>query len=225
MEEQAVTKPTEQLNCGMRLNIELGAQLLVQKTGADERINATLVGLEPNAYLILRVNAYSFKQLKLKAKDEFTVRYFCLGTAYGFRASALGVIQKPFRLLFLSYPEHIEKFDLRRSKRVTCYIPATAVLKEKAVKGVISDIGTDGCRFNIKLPGAIEPHDVKVVDQIKLAFPLLGMKGRHDFDGIVRNTSQTPELISLGISFDNVDKQIARKIAAYIESVAEYTED
>ena len=220
-----MTDPTEKLNSGLRLNIELGAQVLVQKNGADERINATLVGLEPKAYLILRVNAYSFKQLKIKVKDEFTVRFFCLGTAYGFCAKALGIISKPFRLLFLSYPENIEKFDLRRSKRVTCYIPATAFFKEKEVKGVISDVGTDGCRFNIKLPGVIEPHHIKVVDKIRLTFPLLGMKGRHDFEGVVRNTSQTPELISLGISFDNVDRKIAQKIAAYIESVAEYTED
>ena len=108
---------------------------------------------------------------------------------------------------------------------MTCYIPATAILKEKTVKGVISDIGTDGCRFNIKLPGVIEPHHIKVVDRIQLTFPLLGMTGGYDFEGVVRNTSQTPELISLGISFDNVDKSIAKRIAAYIESVAEYTED
>ena len=214
--------PTSPPNRGLRLNVELGSQLLLQPEGWEESIKSILVGLEPPAYLIIRVPFFPNRQDPLAETRPLSVRYRSLGNAYGFRSSVLGAVDKPVRLVFLAYPESVESLDIRRHSRVSCYIPATAHVDEREFKGIISDISVMGCRFTLKFPAVLKPQQVQVIDFIRLAFPLLGMPGLQEFYGIVRNTSVERERIGFGIEFDRLDAAVAEKIAAYVERMTEY---
>ncbi|MDY6954562.1 MAG: flagellar brake protein [Thermodesulfobacteriota bacterium] len=210
----------KQAGCeGMRLNVELGSQLSIQIEGMEEHFESILVGLEPPAYLIIQMPLMVDVGRHFEEGNGFVVRYFSLGNAYEFRSTVLASIVKPFRLIFLSYPEAVVSLNWRRSRRISCYIPAIAQFDGQEIKGVISDISREGCRFNIKVPPGLKPLKVHVVDDVRLSFTVLGMGGIQHFEGKVRNTDQSGERIALGIELEGLDAEMAHKISTHVEGV------
>jgi hypothetical protein len=204
-------------SAGMYLSMELGNSLSIQTEGMEDCFESVLVGLEPPAYLIVQMPLISDADRHFRQGNCVVVRYSCLGNAYEFPSQVLGSIVKPFRLIFLSCPEEVDNLRLRKNPRLCCYIPAVAAFEGREVKGVISDISPDGCKFNIKVPPGLQPLRVHVVDNIRLSFTLLGVEGVQHFQGKVRNTSQDRKRIALGIELENVDEDIVEQISAYIE--------
>ena len=90
------------------------------------------------------------------------------GRVIGFKSTVLFQIVQPFRILFLSYPDQIEKINLRKSDRINATIDvllsarkqSLAELKanEEAPRGTIKNISTGGCsiscpfRFEVNVP-------------------------------------------------------------------------
>ncbi|MDY6989649.1 MAG: flagellar brake protein [Thermodesulfobacteriota bacterium] len=204
---------------GMRLHVELGSQLSIQIEGMEEHFESILVGLEPPGYLIVQMPLLVDVGRHFEEGNRFVVRYFCLGNAYEFRSTVLASIVKPFRLIFLSYPETVVSLNLRKSRRISCYIPAVAQFDGREVKGVISDISHEGCQFNIKVPPGLKPLQVHVVDDVRLSLTVLGMGGIQHFQGKVRNTNQNGERIVLGIEVEDLDAEMAHKISTHIGGV------
>jgi c-di-GMP-binding flagellar brake protein YcgR len=203
-------------SAGMRLNIEWGSPLSMQMEAMEDHFESVLVGLEPPAYLIVQMPLIADPERRFTEGQHFVVRYFSMGNAYEFRSRVLGFILKPFRLIFLSYPDSVVSLHWRKSPRRSCYIPAVAAFEGREVKGVISDISRDGCKFNIKVPPGLKPLQVHVIDNIKLSFTLLGMEGIQHFQGKVRNTNQDRERIALGIELEDLDAEIAHRISSHI---------
>ena len=218
MINQAVTGKS---NKGMRLNMELGSQLGVSLEGVGQPFKAILMGLEPQNYLILKIALPKEFRSNLKKGIRLNIKYLSLGTEYGFVTEVIEHIESPFTLTFASYPSKVESLDARARTRVCCYIPSTATLNEKNVKGTITDISTNGCRFVIKLPVNLQPRQVMLIDQILLYFPIMGLEGLQVFQGRVRNTMIDKEKIAMGIEFIDLKDELQQSIANYITSVAE----
>lgn len=208
-------------NCGMRLNVELGNQLDFKLEDMNQSFRGILVGLEPQEYLIIKTTMPGEFKNRLSKGGQLEVRYMSLGSEYGFKSRLIDMIEKPFRLIFLSYPDVVENFDSREGARVSCYIPSTATMDGKKTKGTVTDISTNGCRFVIKLPVNLQPRQLMLVDKIQLQFPIFGLKGIQEFNGIVKNTTIDKEKIAMGIEFFNLDSKIVQSMADYISSVVE----
>ncbi len=208
-------------NKGMRLNIELGSQLGVSFDDTGQPFKAILIGLDPQNYLILKIAIPKEFKSRLKAGTRLKIKYLSLGSEYGFTTEVIDYIDRPFPLTFASYPSKIESLDTRTRTRVCCYIPSTATMNGKSVKGSITDIGTNGCRFVIKLPVNLQPRQVMLIDQILLYFPIMGLQGLQVFKGHVRNTTIDKEKIAMGVEFTDLNDDLQKSIGDYITSVAE----
>lgn len=211
-------------NQGMRLNVELNNPLSIQIEGMEGHFRSILVGLVPQEYLIIRIPSFFSDQNQLHEGKHLTVQYQSLGKIYGFSSNIVGIVDKPYPLIFLSYPEEVDNLHRRKNPRVSCYIPAIANLKKTELKGVISDISRNGCKFIIKVPSILQLQQILVVNDIKLSFPLSGMRGMQNFQGKVRNTTQDKERIAWGIEFEKIDAEISNSIKTYIDRMAEYYE-
>ncbi len=208
-------------NEGMRLNMELGSQLGVAFDGIGQPFKAILMGLEPLNYLILKIAHPKEFVSYMKPGAALNIRYLSLGSEYGFATRVIDNIDDPFTLTFVSYPSKVESLDARTRTRVCCYIPSTATMNEKNIKGTITDISTNGCRFVIKLPVNLQPRQVMLIDKIQLHFPILGLQGLQVFKGRVRNTTIDKEKIAMGIEFSDLNQTLESSISEYIHSVAE----
>ena len=217
-------KKIKNSNQGMRLNVELSNPLSIQIEGMEGHFKSILVGLVPQEYLIIRIPSFLPDQNQLHEGKHLTVQYQSLGKIYVFLSNIIGLVDKPYPLIFLSYPETVDSLHRRKNPRVNCYIPAIANLEKTELKGVISDISRNGCKFIIKVPSILQLQQILVVNDIKLSFPLSGMRGMQNFQGKVRNTTQDKERIAWGIEFEKLDAEISNSIETYIDRMAEYSE-
>lgn len=179
------------------------------------------MGLDPQNFLIMRIALPGEFKERLRPGTRLNIRYLSLGSEYGFTNEVIGHIELPFPLTFATYPDKVESLDARSRTRVCCFIPSTATMNEKSIKGTITDISTTGCRFVIKLPVSLQPRQVMLIDLIQLYFPIMGLQGLQAFQGKVRNTTIDKEKIAMGIEFCGLEEVLQKSIADYISNVAE----
>lgn len=210
---------------GMRLNMELGSQLGLRFDTVAQPFKAILIGLEPQQYLILKVIIpQEFRQHIVKGA-KLKITFLSGDSEYGFSTSIVDHITKPYKLVFIAYPKTVEDLDARTKTRVCCYIPATAKINNKNIKGILNDISIDGCRFIIKFPVNLQPRQLMLIDNIQLFFPLMGYSELQTFTGTVRNTTIDKEKITMGIEFTDLSEELQTSINNYVASVAEIGSD
>lgn len=137
------------------LNITFGCEILIEIEGVGSRIKSTLIGVDPKSYIIIKTPNVVGIQKCLLAGTFVTVRYLYLGTVYGFRSSILVSVTVPEGLLFLQFPKHIERINLRKHERITCAVPVAFGLGDFNLNGIVSDLSSGGCRLDSKIDNAV----------------------------------------------------------------------
>ena len=201
------------------LGIELGTTLQLQFVGLRESAKTTLVGMERNSYLIARSPQISGIWTKLHKENHVIVRYLYEGMVYGFKCTLLGIIDEPFRLMLLSYPEHIETVNLRKQERVSCFLPAKLINNNIDYAGVILDISAGGCNFFFDLSDHEGLPDIKVGDDVKFSLHIGGSSGVTTVQATVRNLRSGGDKITIGAQFLNVDIETLSNLETYINIV------
>ena len=206
---------------GKRMSIELGNQVMIQVDRDETRLRATLVGLETEEYLILRVPGLVQIQKKIQPGREIVGRYAHCGTVYGFKANILGHVFHPLRLLFLSYPRVVENVNLRKSPRIDCFLPGEATLKGETYRGAVTDLSTGGCKFLVKQADLSGLPAVVPDEPIKLRIQLIGESRADVFSGKLRSiTMNAAEAkASFGIQFAELDAETQAHLHRCIEHV------
>ena len=123
-------------------NVRLGIQLQIKIAGVEKQLKSNLVGMVPDEYVIIQGPKMQGIETKLFLGNEIRVIFLSFGTVYGFNASILNYVTSPARLIILSFPEEVEKIELRKDARVDRYLPATASVRgrEEELSGMILDI-------------------------------------------------------------------------------------
>lgn len=202
-----------------KLTISIGNEINMQIEGMEERFKALLVGMESPSYLIVRMQIPTKFRNQIDSGTDFIARYLYLGNVYGFKTKSLGSVRSPYKLTFLSYPENVESLNIRKSQRVSCFIPATFHMKDKDLKGLVTDISRDGTRFAINTSESGLAKEIKIDDPVKISFPLLGIEGTHTFYGKIKSINTDIEHLSFGIQFENMKDEIKDRIDTYIRDV------
>ena len=217
MAQRRMFEKTDQMKS---FHIAVGTKVVLEVIGMNERMKSMLVGMKPENYLIISIPVASkiWKNLLYKG-NQVTVRYVYAGTVYGFQSSLLGYIVKPDNLIFLSYPEKVEDYDLREHRRIDCVFPATAVIREQAYRGAIVDISTRGCKFSTRTYTEKDRPPIRVGEAIQIDFQLLGTVGTHSLIGKARNINLDDQKMDIGVEFDKTDTEVKDKIEDYVKSV------
>jgi len=216
------TENVDHFATGKRISIETGTQLQIEIEGVAFRFKSTLVGMEPDKYLIIKTPmappSISIK-VKLFRGNEIVVRYLNRGTVFGFQSKMIEAISTPIRLLFIEYPKIIEQYDLRSHERMDCFLPAKIKIKDKEKQGTIVDINERGCRCLIKALKGEKLPSLQIDEQIFLMCQFPGIDGEHVVSGKVKNFRRYEQGMALGIMFHEIDPEIQNIIAQYISTV------
>lgn len=217
-------RPVEKTEVAKELSIGLGSQLFIQIQGTSSRLKSILVGALPGRYLILTAPRTPGVESYIYEGNTVTITFLSEGVVYGFRANILNHIFVPARLVFLSYPEKIEKHELRRHYRVECNIPAEISLEghDAVYRGVILDISTGGCKFTFLEPENLNEHPIQVGDRLNTTFELMGIRNIRTISGEIRSLSMDDKKVTLGISFDQTNTELLNKIESYVNSVIKF---
>ncbi len=205
-----------------KFGFQLGTVLFIEREEEAGRLQTTVVGVLPHSCLIIKLPTIVGIDNPLPANRGVQARYVDRGEVFGFDATVLGSITTPFPLTFLSFPQTVERTDVRRHPRVDCYIPATLKFAEASRPGVISDISRGGCRLKLKDVEGSDAGNLEIGSEVILYFPLLGLQGVRECSGIVRNINLDSEGISIGIEFEMVEPELIEMIGAYSKMVSAY---
>jgi len=214
------------VTAGKRIFIELGTQLQIEFEGVAARLKTTLVGMEPDEYLIIktpRAALFGGIKSKLFRGSQIVVRYLYKGTVFGFQSKLLEPIFTPKQLLLVEYPKIIEHYDLRSHERIDCFLPANIKIKDKERQGTILDITEKGCRYLIKALKGEKFPSVQVDEQITLMCQFPGIEDEHVVSGKVRNIGREEQETVLGIEFHEITPEVQKIIAHYISTAKEFS--
>ncbi|NDY58512.1 flagellar brake protein [Desulfovibrio sulfodismutans] len=200
------------------MEIERGTKVQLVFPGDEERFCGIMVGLFPDAYLILSIPFTATMKKKAKKKHVVTGRYVHCGTVYGFRAMVMNYIVDPASLLFLEYPSHVEVLELRREPRVPCLFPATLVRDDDTPRtGILTDLSPSGCRVSLR--GA-EGVPFAGGDRVKLEFYAVEPKNQYTVFTEVTNVTTRDGVLHLGLRFDSVHRGFRKAITHFVGELA-----
>lgn len=126
---------------------------------SKKRFSATLIGYDKDNFILVKLadtgNWHQFHR-HFYEDNEIIARMFVendKAECLAFRTSIRWTSTNPCNLLYLHYPEFIEKRDLRYHKRVnTCVMAHMSDGQQPPVKGFLRDVSLGGCCFAFNLP-------------------------------------------------------------------------
>ena len=212
-------------NIGKDIFIEIGAQLQIEIEGVASRFKSSVVGIEPDEYLVIKTPIISPRFGSIKHKlfpgSKIVVRYLHKGTVFGFKTKLIEAISSPIRLLFVEYPDIIEHHDLRYHKRIDCSLPARIEMKGEERKGTILDISEKGCRHRMKTFKGEKLPPIQIDEEITLFCKFPGIEGEHEVLGIVKNINKDKHEMVLGIVFHEITPDVQKILTHFISTAKE----
>jgi len=204
----------------VHLKLDIGSDLFLQFKDREEYFPSYLIGLKPDAYIIIKTPAVLGKEYGVTKERQIVLKYKYLGELFRFNASIIESLNKPFKITFITYPEQIEKIEFRDSPRVFCPIPATLYYKDNEVQGAVTNISIGGCGFKTKDIKFEDLILIKIDEKVTLHFALLGLEKIKELRGTVKRIGFDSGII-LGIDFKEIDTEFSDMIASYIETTSE----
>ncbi|MDL2210890.1 flagellar brake protein [Desulfovibrio sp. OttesenSCG-928-O18] len=218
-EKEQHSQEKMQRTTGVRLSLEVGTRMAVtfgSQQGADGRIAADLVGMVHFEYLILRLPWVPGLRSRLVGGATATVRFVSDGELCGFQSPILTHIAKPSLLLFLEYPEVVEKLALRQHKRVQCALPVQLHSRRGDAQGVIADLSRGGCKMALDVRGQQGLRQTVVEDVMVLRVPLNSEGIPLAVTCTVRSVEVDTSRMQLGLSFTEADNEFWTALEAFL---------
>ena len=199
--------------------IGIGTQLQIKVGGVEERLKSVLIGMEVDEYLVMIApvsTTFGSITQKFYEGNKITVQYLHGGTVFGFYSKIIGAINSPRKLLFVEYPNSVEKRNVRTSKRVDCLLPATIEIHKKAHLGVIRDISEGGCLCLIRYEKDKTLPSARVNSHISLRFQLPGVDGEKSALVEIRGVKLDIEGKTFGLRFLELAPEARHQIGEFI---------
>jgi len=213
-----------------------GMIIQVQMEGTG-MAHSHFIGLSPGEFLIVKTppvisnearlpenRLYDKHKSRLYEKDRIVIRYFSSGWVYGFRCTLLSLINFPSQMAIVSYPEAIDKRNLRKHERFCCDVSAEILVAGNLYPGVVKNISWGGSSFEYVAAEDKRFPILKVEDIIELT---MHNKDRETatFSSVVRNIKADNEAVTIGLEFCYSDAEYpeAHSEKAFIEKlISEY---
>ncbi len=197
--------------CGLTISIQFGSD----KTKHYCRCR----GLSLSKFILIQTPVSINQKKDLVPQNSVIVRYVYNGTVMGFKANIIQSIDTPFRLIFISYPELIDRHTLRTCERADVIIHAQFTLADKETTVIIRDLSCNGCllvldsnaKRTIHLEGGDQVGFLSFSTDISQEMLNIGCK-------IMRIRSDKKKT-ELGIEFDSHDTETLDKITQYVDHI------
>lgn len=210
---------------GSALVLSLGTVVVVEPAGMGQRFKTEFIGMERDRYLILRIPRIPGVTDHLFPEKAVTVRFVHEGHVFGFGSEVLWLMNAPFRLLFLRYPEEVEVLNLRGCQRVDCFLPSALKIGEDWLQGVIVNVSCGGCQAVVEERRSKPLPQLGVDDGIMLEFRIPGSEQNLLIGGQAKNINQSERRLYLGIKYDILPDYTLDLLQRYVDSVADYLGD
>lgn len=199
--------------------MEIGITLKIQIEGTKGRLTSEPIGIEEGKYLIIKMPPVQFMgnlSNVLYKGNNIIIRYMHKGTVFGFKSHIIHSINNPVKLIFVEYPKGIESHELRAHKRLDCFLPAKAKIKDNTIAVTIIDISREGCNIVIEKAKVETSLILQVDNEIGISFQLPGDKEELNVSGKQKNIKQERDSVSIGVKFIDTSIELQERLYNFL---------
>ena len=202
--------------------MQIGGTLKIQLEGEKKRLTSELMGVEEDKYLVIKspsLQYMSHVSNLLYEGNTVIVRYLYKGTVFGFKSRIKYVITNPIKLLILEYPKKIENQNLRKHRRVDCYLPASVRITGNTIEGTIIDISREGYQFTVeksKIESSLKIFQVE--NETSVSFKLPGVEKVLTVTGKQKYIIEDSDSVKIGILFDNMTIEVQERLFDFLST-------
>lgn len=206
---------------GSHLRLVLGATLNLRLLCVNQKYDAKIVGMEEFGYIIVQARLPQDVTTKLTQNNQVVGQIIVNGVAYGFRSQVTNRVSRPAPLLFLSYPDSVERLTLRSDERVRVSLPAQIHGKFGDHQVMIVDITNSGCRITARVDMKNPLREAQPGEEVLLS-AMLGMGQKLMAPLVTRRIEAKNGLVFLGCQFRDLTPENSQAVAEYVRSIASY---
>lgn len=140
----------------------------------------------------------------------YVVRFIHMGLVYGYESMLMKQYSTPVSIWVMRYPDEIQTVNLRKSERMSTFIPASFDSGEGVITGAIVDISEGGGFFVAPSHAAIQPGQTAQMDMT-----LPNGEKITDYECKICTVKPNGAKVSFGINFNQLDTVNSQKIRAF----------
>ncbi|MDP3427231.1 MAG: PilZ domain-containing protein [Humidesulfovibrio sp.] len=206
---------------GVHLDVKIGGLLMLHFPILGKQYEGKVVGLEPYSYLIVRARLPQDVLAQASAGTAMVARHTANGTVFGFRTDILKHITNPAALLFLSFPDTVDRIVLRNNERVSVNLPGTLSGKYGEQKVMIQDMTPTGCQLTAKVDLKTPLRTAQTGERLMLTCEM-GCNLPIVSPIELRRVVPEKGLLHLGAQFVDMIPETAAQVNGYIGNLLEF---
>jgi len=204
---------------GVNLGLALGSELVVIFPDTNTGYRGKIVGFEPYEYIVATLRLPKSVRSSLSYKGELIIKSLHEGTVYGFRSHMLNHITRPAHLLFFTYPDSLERLDLRKSSRTSCNIDGSIFTMEgKEYDCLVLNVSETGCKVAVSVNARDPLHTLETGEDLLVSMQL-GNVGAVKLPVGIKNITKEKGNIHFGCMFLDINEEEKEQIAQYVDKI------
>ncbi len=200
---------------GSKLTLEPGTRISLKLLCTDQKYDALLVGIRLYDYLVVEQRLSQAVHQALQDNPLVIAQHTGAGMVQGFRASVIARTAKPAPILFLSFPETIERIVLRSDERVQVSVPGMLHGDYGDHEVMVTDLTSSGCRLSTKVDLKSPLRDLHVGDRM-LVHCHLGPGQEFTAPFILRRIEEKKGLLYLGGQFVDLQPEMVEVLDNFV---------
>jgi len=206
-----------------KLALELNSRVLVNlnpmSSDKPARLQGEFLGASHYEFLILRLPAIPGLIPKLTPRMRAEVSFQAKGAVNRFFAEVISYVAKPSLMIFITYPDRMSVMEVRKDQRVTCALPVTLTVAHGDGIAVIKDLSKGGCRLIMELTGQSSMRQLAEGERVVLQGCFSSEGNLLRGVGIVRAVEISGSRMSVGLAFDESNKDFTDGLATYLDLI------
>lgn len=200
---------------GSKLTLEPGTRISLKFQCSDHKYDALLVGIRLYDYLVVEQRLSQALYQSLQDNPLVIAQHAGSGMVQGFRSAVIARTSKPAPILFLSYPETIERIVLRSDERVQVSVPGMLHGEHGDHEVMVTDLTSSGCRLSTKVDLKSPLRDLHVGERM-LVHCHLGPGQEFTAPFILRRIEEKKGLLYLGGQFVDLQPDMTEVLDNFV---------
>lgn len=206
---------------GVHLDVKIGGAMTLRLPALGKRYEAKVVGFEPFSFLIVLARMPQDVLAQAAAGSGIVAQHAAGGMVFGFRTELLNRITNPASLLFLAFPDSVDRIALRHNERVSVNLPGTLGGKYGEQKIMIQDMTLTGCQFSAKVDLKTPLRGAQAGDRLILHCEM-GCSLPIVTPIELRRLVAEKGLLHVGAQFVEMTPETAEQLQGFIGSILEF---
>ena len=200
------------------LAVSMGDRIMLDTGNSKESHTCLVVGeIKPDTLIIQLPSTPGVADLFVQG-TAIRARYFSKGALFGFKSHIIHAQRRPAELIFIETPFRVEKIDLRRHRRVDCFIACKIHGAMGIIPAHLLDISVSGSKLCVA-------REYKALNSPALQEPVLVEcrvnegRGTLHLGATVTNEEETDRETHYGLHFQPLAQEAESQILEYISRI------